>query len=329
MTVRPYPACTVTKKAEAAILGGHPRVYADEITAPPLPAPANGALVDVLSAKGRYLGTGFLSEASKIRVRLLSRSPNDRFDAAFWRRRAEYAWAYRKTVLAPEDLCACRVIFGEADQFPGLTVDRFGDILVTQTLSYGMEQRKGLIFPLLAEVRRADGQAIRGNNERNDAPLREREGLAQGKGWFALAGEAEPACTRTLITENGVQYEVDFENGQKTGFFLDQKYNRRQVAKLARGKHVLDCFTHTGSLALNAAKGGPAHETALDERDATQTQARTTPLHNALAGVMDFVCADVFDLLPSLEGKSGYDFIILAPPAFTTARRTAETAIRG
>ena len=328
-TVRPYPACTVTKKAEAAILGGHPWVYADEITAPPLPAPANGALVDVLSAKGRYLGTGFLSEASKIRVRLLSRSPNDRFDAAFWRRRAEYAWAYRKTVLAPEDLCACRVIFGEADQFPGLTVDRFGDILVTQTLSYGMEQRKGLIFPLLAEVLRADGQAIRGIYERNDAPLREREGLAQGKGWFALAGEAAPACTRTLITENGVQYEVDFENGQKTGFFLDQKYNRRQVAKLARGKHVLDCFTHTGSFALNAAMGGAAHVTPDDESEAAGELARPNTVRNGLAGVMDFVCADVFDLLPSLEGKSGYDFIILDPPAFTKARRTAENAMRG
>lgn len=326
---RPYPAYTVTKKAEAGILNGHPWVYAEELTAAPSPAPANGALVDVLSGKGRYLGTGFLSEASKIRVRLLSRNPNDRFDEAFWRRRVEYAWAYRKTVLAPGELSCCRVVFGEADQFPGLTVDRFGEVLVTQTLSYGMEQIKPLLFPLLAQVLRADGQAVRGIYERNDAALREREGLEQGKGWFALPGETPPESTRALITENGVQYEVDFENGQKTGFFLDQKYNRRAVAQLARGKRVLDCFTHTGSFALNAAKGGAAQVTAVDVSEAAVELARANAARNGLSGVMDFVCADVFDLLPSLEGKSDYDFIILDPPAFTKARRTAENAMRG
>lgn len=326
---RPYPAYTVTKKAEAGILNGHPWVYAEELTAAPSPAPANGSLVDVLSGKGRYLGTGFLSEASKIRVRLLSRNPNDRFDEAFWRRRVEYAWAYRKTVLAPGELSCCRVVFGEADQFPGLTVDRFGEVLVTQTLSYGMEQIKPLLFPLLAQVLRADGQPVRGIYERNDAALREREGLEQGKGWFALPGETPPESTRTLITENGVQYEVDFENGQKTGFFLDQKYNRRAVAQLARGKRVLDCFTHTGSFALNAARGGAAQVTAVDVSEAAVELARANAARNGLSGVMDFVCADVFDLLPSLEGSSDYDFIILDPPAFTKARRTAENAMRG
>ena len=329
-TARPYPTYTVTKKAEASILAGHPWVYAAEITAAPAaPLPANGSLVDVASGKGRYLGTGFLSEKSKIRVRLLSRNANDAFDEAFWRRRVQYAWAYRKTVLAPEDLACCRVIFGEADQFPGLTVDRFGDILVTQTLSYGMEQLKPLLFPLLAGALRGDGQAIRGIYERNDAPLREREGLAQNKGWFLLPGETPPAATRTLITENGVQYEVDFENGQKTGFFLDQKYNRREVAKLARGKRVLDCFTHTGSFALNAARGGAAHVTAVDVSGAAVELARANAARNGLGENMDFLCADVFDLLPALEGKSDYDFIILDPPAFTKARRTAENAMRG
>ena len=256
--LRPYPAYTVTKKAEHAIALDHPWVYAEEITQLPDAPPENGALVDVCSARGSYLGTGMLSLASKIRIRLLSRNANDQFDAAFWRRRIEYAWAYRKAVLGPEDLPCCRVSFGEADQFPGLTVDRFQDILVTQTLSYGMEQRKDVIFPLLAEVLRQDGQNIRGIYERNDAALRGREGLAEGKGWFPLPGETPPEETRTVICENGIFYDVDFENGQKTGFFLDQKYNRKAVARLARGRRVLDCFTHTGSFALNAAYGGAA-----------------------------------------------------------------------
>ena len=176
-TARPYPAYTVTKKAEASIVEGHPWVYADEITDAPEVAPENGALVDVLSPKGRYLGTGFLRLASKIRIRLISRNANDRFDEAFWRRRFEYAWAYRKTVMGREDLTCCRVIFGEADQMPGLTVDRFNDILVVQILSVGMELRKAELLPLLVEVLRADGQTIAGIYQRNDAALREKEGL--------------------------------------------------------------------------------------------------------------------------------------------------------
>lgn len=167
----------------------------------------------------------------------------------------EYAWNYRKTVLEPADLSACRVIFGEADQFPGLTVDRFSNILVTQTLSVGTEKLKPILFPILAEVLRADGQTIDGIYERNDEALRAKEGLEQNKGWFELPGETHPANTQTEICENGVYYHVDFENGQKTGFFLDQKYNRRAVARLAAGHTVLDCFTHTGSFALNAAAG--------------------------------------------------------------------------
>ncbi len=243
---RPYPVYTITPKGERAILSGHPWVYAEELTDQPDPAPANGALVDVLSDKGRYLGTGFLSAHSKIRVRLVSRNANDSFDEAFWRRRLQWAWAYRKQVLAPADLGCCRVIFGEADQLPGLTVDRFGPYLVAQTLSVGIERLKGLLFPLLAQVLRDDGQQIAGLYERNDLALREREGLEQGKGFFPLPGLPVPAVTETTICENGVRYRVDFENGQKTGFFLDQKYNRLAVARLARGRRVLDCFTHTG-----------------------------------------------------------------------------------
>ena len=327
--LRSYPAYTVTKKAEYSITAGHPWVYAEEITQLPGEAPENGALVDVYSGRGSYLGTGMLSLASKIRIRLLSRNANDLFDAAFWRRRIEYAWAYRKAVLAPEEWDCCRLIFGEADQFPGLTVDRFHDVLVTQTLSYGMEQRKDVIFPLLADVLRQDGQGIRGIYERNDASLRTREGLPEGKGWFPLPGETLPQATCTTICENGILYDVDFANGQKTGFFLDQKYNRQAVARLARGRRVLDCFTHTGSFALNAARGGAEHVTAVDVSQAAVDIARANAARNGLLDRMDFVCADVFDLLPTLTGRHDYDFIILDPPAFTKSRKTAESAMRG
>ena len=329
-TTRSYPAYTVTKKAELSIVQGHPWVYADEITDAPETQLENGALVDVLSQKGRYLGTGFLSLASKIRVRLLSRNANDTFDEAFWQRRFEYAWAYRKTVLRPEDLTCCRVIFGEADQMPGLTVDRFGTVLVAQILSVGMEVRKEQLLPLLARVLRADGQQIDGIYQRNDAALRDKEGLEQGKGWLEIPGEQHPASTETEICENGVYYKVDFENGQKTGFFLDQKFNRRAVANIARGKTVLDCFTHTGSFALNAALGGAAHVTAVDVSESAVEMARRNAARNGLEDRMDFVCEDVFDLLPRLEREgSPYDFIILDPPAFTKARRTAQNAMRG
>ena len=329
-TTRSYPAYTVTKKAELSIVQGHPWVYADEITDAPETQLENGALVDVLSQKGRYLGTGFLSLASKIRVRLLSRNANDTFDEAFWQRRFEYAWAYRKTVLRPEDLTCCRVIFGEADQMPGLTVDRFGTVLVAQILSVGMEVRKEQLLPLLARVLRADGQQIDGIYQRNDAALRDKEGLEQGKGWLEIPGEQHPASTETEICENGVYYKVDFENGQKTGFFLDQKFNRRAVANIARGKTVLDCFTHTGSFALNAALGGAAHVTAVDVSESAVEMARRNAARNGLEDRMDFVCEDVFDLLPRLEREgSPDDLIILDPPAFTKARRTAQNAMRG
>jgi 23S rRNA (cytosine1962-C5)-methyltransferase len=328
-TPRRYPVFTVNKKAEASLVGGHPWVYENDIIASPEETPENGSLADVVSQKGAYLGTGFVSLQSKIRVRLISRNANDTFDTAFWRRRVQYAWDYRKTVLEPDDLSACRVIFGEADQFPGLTVDRFHNILVTQTLSVGMERVKHIVFPLLAEVLRADGQRIDGIYERNDAALRAKEGLEQGKGWFELAGETHPASTETEICENGIYYHVDFENGQKTGFFLDQKYNRRAVARLAAGHTVLDCFTHTGSFALNAAAGGAARVTAADISADAIAMARRNAERNGLTN-MDFLCEDTFELLPRLE-KEGhpYDFIILDPPAFTKARRTVENAMHG
>ena len=223
------------------------------------------------------------------------------------------------------------MIFGEADGFPGLTVDRFSDLLVTQTLSAGMERLKPMLFPLLVKVLRQDGQEIRGIFERNDVAIRALEGLEQNKGWFPLDGEPVPESPVTEICENGIFYRVDVENGQKTGFFLDQKYNRLAVARLARGRRVLDCFTHTGSFALNAAMGGAAHVTAVDISASAIEMARANAIRNGLEDRMDFVTADVFDLLPKLAEQGGkpYDFIILDPPAFTKSRKTVDSAQRG
>lgn len=326
---RSYPRAAITPKAEAAILRGHPWVYDAEITALD-GAPAAGGLVDVVSKKGRYLGTGLFSPQSKIRIRLISRNANDTFDAAFWERKLRWAWEYRKAVLGPEDLKCCRVIFGEADGFPGLTVDRFHSILVVQVLSIGIEVRKELLLPLLVDILRQDGQQVSGVYERNDVKLREKEGLAEHKGWFPLPGETPPASAVTEITENGVKYLVDVENGQKTGFFLDQKFNRQAVARLAKGRTVLDCFTHTGSFALNAAIGGAKKVTAVDVSESAVALARDNVARNGLSDVVDCVCANVFDLLPQLEKQARiYDFIILDPPAFTKSRATVANAITG
>ena len=326
---REYAALSVSKKAENSIESGHPWIYDSEIFGENTAGYADGALVDVFGRSGKYLGTGFYNHHSKIRIRLISRSANDRFDEAFWERRLRWAWEYRKNVMG-HDTESCRLIFGEADQFPGLTVDRFGEILVTQTLSLGIEQRKGMLFPLLVRILREDGQNIRAIYERNDVSIRMREGLAPNKGFFPLEGETPPSSTVTVITENNIRYAVDFENGQKTGFFLDQKYNRQAVAKLARGKKVLDCFTHTGSFALNAAHGGAEHVHAVDISADAVAMARENARLNGLEGRMSFEEANVFDLLPSLE-KQGhpYDFIILDPPAFTKSRQTVENAMRG
>ena len=324
---RNFPNCIITPKGTRGVEQGHPWIYEAEVIQLE-GAWENGCLVDAVSEKGKYLGTGFLSLQSKIRVRLISRNANDKFDEAFWQRRIQYAWAYRKTVMG-EDISCCRVVFGEADGFPGLTVDRFQDILVTQTLSVGMEKLKPMLFPLLVKVLREDGQEIRGVFERNDVAIRALEGLEQNKGWFPL-GEPTPG-TVTEIRENGIIYRVDVENGQKTGFFLDQKYNRLAVAKLARGRRVLDCFTHTGSFALNAALGGAEHVTAVDISASAIEMAKANAVRNGLDDRMDFLVADVFDLLPELaaKGRAPYDFIILDPPAFTKSRKTVDSAQRG
>lgn len=326
---RAYPRFTITAKGTRWVEGGHPWIYAQEIVSAP-EGVENGALVDAVSEKGKYLGSGFFSRESKIRIRLLSRNANDRFDADFWRRRIRYAWDYRKTVMGADVSC-CRVIFGEADGFPGLTVDRFENLLVTQTLSVGMERIKEMLFPLLVEVLAEDGVVTDGVFERNDAAIRALEGMEQGKGWFPLEGRDVPASAVTEICENGVYYRVDVENGQKTGFFLDQKYNRLAVARLARGRRVLDCFTHTGSFALNAAKGGAASVTAVDISAEAVQMAEHNAAINDCSDVMHGLQANVFDLLSDLYNKHSreYDFIILDPPAFTKSGSTVKNAIRG
>ena len=324
---RDYPKCIISAKGTRWAEGGHPWIYAEEVLREEGVC-ENGALADAVSEKGKYLGTGFVSRESKIRLRLISRNANDRFDEAFWQRRIRYAWGYRKSVMAPEELNCCRVIFGEADGFPGLTVDRFSDILVVQTLSVGMERIKDMLLALLLDELRTDGQEVAGIFERNDVAIRALEGMEQYKGWW---GAEHPESPVTEICENGIYYAVDVENGQKTGFFLDQKYNRQAVARLARGKTVLDCFTHTGSFALNAARGGAEHVTAVDVSESAVEMARRNAARNGLAEKMDFLAADIFDLLPALEAKGGkpYDFIILDPPAFTKSRKTVSSAERG
>ena len=348
---RAFPRAIITKKGTRWLEEGHPWIYEGEIIRmEPEILLENGSLIDAVSESGKYLGTGFLSLESKIRVRLLSRNANDRFDEAFWRRRVRYALDYRKTVMQ-EDYACCRLIFGEADGFPGLTVDRFNDLLAAQVLSVGTEKIKGLLFRLLLEELQADGAMIRGLYERNDVAIRRLEGLSEYKGWYDF-GETELSAASSLpkeasaplqeafekygspvteICENGIYYSVDVENGQKTGFFLDQKYNRQAVARLSAGKRVLDCFTHTGSFALNAAKGGALHVTAVDISQSAIDMAKKNAERNGLLSNMDFVTADVFDLLPDLIEKGGhpYDFIILDPPAFTKSRKTVKNAEKG
>ena len=328
-TSRDLPKLIITEKGTRWAGSGHPWIYEGEILSDSKDA-ENGCIVDAVSEHGKYIGSGFLSRNSKIRIRLISRNANDRFDEAFWMRRIRYAWEYRKTAMK-DSLSCCRLIFGEADGFPGLTVDRFGSVLVTQTLSVGVEKIKPVLFPLIVRFLRENGQIINGIYERNDAAIRALEGLSQDKGWFILPGENPPAQTCTEITENGIRYTVDFENGQKTGFFLDQKYNRLAVARLAEGKTVLDCFTHTGSFALNAVKGGAKHVTAVDISESAIVMARKNAELNNFSGQIDFITADVFDYLTSLSesGSKPFDFIILDPPAFTKSRKTASNAEKG
>ena len=327
---RPYAKLTITKKGERAARSGHPWVYGEEVTHVE-GTYQTGDIVDVYSDKDRYLGTGFANDISKIRVRIVSRNANDRFDEAFWQRRVKYALDYRKTVMGDKDFACCRLIFGDADDMPGLTVDRYNDVLVAQTLCYGMDQVKPVIFKALVDELAAMGVTIRGIYERNDVKVRKLDGMEEYKGWYEADFLPQPGSVLTTIDENGILYDVDVENGQKTGFFLDQKYNRLAVAKIAAGKHVLDCFTHTGAFALNAAKGRAASVTAVDISQEAVDMTNKNIRRNGLEAIVTAKQANVFDLLTDLaEHKChDYDFIILDPPAFTKSGHTVRNAMRG
>ena len=325
-TKRDFPRIVVNKKAELSLRNGHPWVYGAEVLEKE--DAQNGSVVDVFSEKGTYLGSGFCNDKSKILVRILSKNANDAFDEAFFRRRIRYAIDYRRTVMG-DDCSACRLIFGEADGLPGWTVDRFEDVLVTEVLSLGIEVRKEMLLGLLLEELRKDGVAVRVVYERNESPLRLKEGLEQGKGYVDLPGLQTAGDGLVEIVENGIRYEVDYVNGQKTGFFLDQKYNRRAAARLARGKRVLDCFTHTGAFALNCAKAGAASVTAVDVSELALAEVARNAALNGLS--VTPLKADVFDLLTELTAKRcrDYDYIILDPPAFTKSNATAKNAFNG
>lgn len=327
---RPYAKLTITKKGERAARSGHPWVYGEEVTHVE-GTYQTGDIVDVYSDKDRYLGTGFANDISKIRVRIVSRNANDRFDEAFWQRRVKYALDYRRTVMGDKDFACCRLIFGDADDMPGLTVDRYNDVLVAQTLCYGMDQVKPVIFKALVDELAAMGVTIRGIYERNDVKVRELDGMEEYKGWYQADFLPQPGSVLTTIDENGILYDVDVENGQKTGFFLDQKYNRLAIAKIAAGKHVLDCFTHTGAFALNAAKGGAASVTAVDISQEAVDMTNENIRRNGLEDIVTAKQANVFDLLTDLADHKchDYDFIILDPPAFTKSGHTVHNAIRG
>lgn len=320
---RNYPQVVISKKAEKRQEKKHPWVYDNEILS--YEPYENGDIVDVVSESGKYYGSGFINENSVIRVRILSRNANDVFDEAFYERRLRHAIEYRKTVMK-DDFSCCRLIFGEADMFSGLTVDRFNDLLVAQVNSLGMEKIKDLLFHKLIELLNEERDEIKGIYERNDSNLREKEGLVQYKGYYPLRNMEIPSYTHTIICENGIEYEVDVENGQKTGFFLDQKYNRLAVARLAENMRVLDCFTHTGSFGLNAANGKAKRVVSVDISSSAIEMAKKNADRNQLD--VEYVVADVFEYLENMK-KNEFDLIILDPPAFTKSKKTVNNAYEG
>ena len=324
---RGYPTVTVSRKCERFIKDGHVWVYGDEILHID-GAYENGDIVDVLTEKGRWLGSGYINDNSKIRVRIISKNPNDRFDEAFYRRRVDYAVDYRLTVMG-EDFSSCRLIFGEADGFPGLTVDKFEDVLVAQVLCLGTDRVKDIIFRAVVESLKERGCQVTAIYERNDVKVRALEGLDEYTAFYPMEGLRTDLPGEVVITENGLKYHVDYIHGQKTGYFLDQKYNRLAVRKLAKGRRVLDCFTHTGAFALNAAVTAE-RVTAVDVSQSAIDMARRNAGLNGFTNI-DFVTENVFDLLTELVEKKDrtYDMIILDPPAFTKSRAATKGAERG
>ena len=319
--MRNYKTIIVNKKGEDRLKNNHPWVFEGNIESSEIIE--DGSLVDVLNEKKKYLGTGFYNSKSKIKVRIISRNTNDKFDYDFFKRRVEYALNYRLEVINKDNLNSFRVIYGEADEFPGLTVDKFDDVLVTEVLSLGIDLRKDIIYRALIESFKEKNILITGIYERNDNPIRLKEGLEEYKGWYLKSNNFS---TTRIIVENDIKYLVDFESGQKTGFFLDQKYNRQLIKKLAKGKNVLDVCTHTGSFAMNAYFGGAKSVTAIDISEKALSDACKNFELNEMN--INTICGDAFEVLEKLPKKK-YDFIILDPPAFTKSKSTINNALKG
>ena len=315
-------AVVTLKKGEGrALKAGGPWIYDNEIESI-MGSFENGDVVLVHDFDGYPMGKGFINRNSKIRIRMMTRRSDVEIDREFLKKRVQDAWEYRKKTV---DTSSCRVIFGEADFLPGLVVDKFSDVLVVQSLALGIDRMKETIVELLKEILAEDGIQIRGVYERSDAKVRTQEGMERVKGFIG-----EPFDPLVEIIENGVKYQVDVKDGQKTGFFLDQKYNRLAIQKLCKGARVLDCFTHTGSFALNAGIAGAAEVTGVDASELAVRQAEENAKLNGLEDRVKFICEDVFELLPELEKKGEkYDVVILDPPAFTKSRNSIKNAVRG
>ena len=312
---------TVKKGEARSLKAGGLWIYDNEIDTI-TGAVEDGELVRVNDFDGYVLGTGFLNRKSKLTVRMLTRDKDAEITEEFFEKRVRAAWEYRKKTV---DTSSCRLIFGEADFLPGLVVDKFSDVCVVQSLALGIDRLKPVILNALTKVLAEDGIKLRGIYERSDAKVREQEGMERFKGFLT-----EPFDTEVEIVENGVKYLVDIADGQKTGFFLDQKYNRLAVQKLCKDAKVLDCFTHTGSFALNAGIAGASSVLGVDASELATEQARKNAELNGLSDTVKFQCADVFELLPELE-RAGeqFDVVILDPPAFTKSRNSVKNAVRG
>ena len=312
---------TLKKGGGRSLKAGGPWIYDNEIESI-LGDCSDGDIVLVHDFDGYPMGRGFLNRKSKLTVRMMSRDKDTEIDEAFIRMRVRNAWEYRKKTV---DTGSCRVIFGEADFLPGIVVDKFSDVMVVQSLALGIDRFKMLILETLKEVMAEDGISIRGVYERSDAKVREQEGMERYKGFIG-----EPFDTKVEIVENDVHYLVDVKDGQKTGFFLDQKYNRKAIWKLCPGAKVLDCFTHTGSFALNAGMAGAASVLGVDASELAVNQARENAVLNHLEDIVKFQCEDVFELLPELERRGElFDVVILDPPAFTKSRNSIKNAVKG
>ena len=318
----------VTRKQSESIKNGHPWIYGDEIIRIDGDY-TNGDIVDVVSTKGTYLGCGLINDHSKIKVRLFSTNASDTYDHAYWCRVVDHALQYRLDVM--EDLDNARLVFGESDFLPGVTIDKFNTVLVAEIMCYGMEMRKDMIYNHVVETLENHGYTIDGLYERNKGILRIKEGLEEYEGWYPLMGKPSCNMVETIITENGIQYYVDIVNGQKTGFFLDQKYNRQAIGSLCHGKTILDCFTHTGSFGLNALKHGANHVTFVDISASAMEMTKRNVTLNHYENHCDFIVSDCFDYLDQLKrsGQHPYDVIILDPPAFTKSRSTIDHAMKG